>query len=236
MPRRSFDDGLSSSSRTGSSKLNYKAIAVHIGILLIFLLVLYIFFGDFKPFGTNSEEEKTVVLVGELNNLSLYYKGNLSISSNDFSLKSSQYSINDGSHDIHITNFDGYIFYENESIVLRGNGSNIEYDKNAFSLDSSGLELVSEGKTSLDLHYDDLSLFFDEGIIKLDKVLTYEFENFEVNLHNYTFTMSYDRKFSFSGTVQSFELVSFDNGLKIMYDDSLLNASRKTNQSGTSQS
>ena len=215
-----FDDSKKKPSKKKKESAGFaiKPIYIHIGLIIIIILgLLYFFIGDID-FGGDSKKVGELKIVGDIKSFNETYLGDLNLYSASFILETGSGIFEESSKDVLIENFNGRILYDNNSIVLSGNCDSIEYGKNKLTIKSGNFTLTSKKKTRINIFMDNLTLDFIEGNLKLDDMLSHDFEDSIVDFKNFNLTMTYDGTFTFLGYTDSFVVISPDNGLKISYE------------------
>jgi len=198
--------------------INVKPIHIHLVLISIVILVLLFYFVKGLDFGSDNANQETILLIGTLDEFNETFKGDIKIFSTDFTLKTKSGQFNSNSKDVTLTNFSGNILLQNNTIYFIGIAQKAEYGQNTLNIDNQYFELASTKKTNIELFYDNLSLSFTEGRIKVNDELNFEFKNTTINLNNFNTTFSFDGIFSFTGVADNFILESTSPKLKINYN------------------
>lgn len=204
--------------KTGNSKSKRKLnpILIHIGFLLLLLVIIgIVFFADFSFFDDEPQQPK-LTLVGNQENFSIPYSGDVVVETSEFSLKTNSGKFDGNSQEFRIANYSGDISLVGTSIIFSGDADNISFGKNEISLSGSSFSLNSSKRTKVSFYLDELDMNFNDGVVKFADRLTYDFENASVLLNGANTTMTYDGVFSFKGYVESFS-VNTTNNVKISY-------------------
>lgn len=209
------------SSDDESKKKGLNPIYLHVTIIILIVLGLFFYFSEEISFDFKNEpKQTTVALIGTLDNFTYNLNlKDLSLYSAEFTLEAQDSIFNGQRADFSIVNFSGVIYLSNDSIILEGTAQKLKYDGNQFQLKGKPFKLVSNKKTNTNLYFDNISLNFIEGRIKLDENLNYEFKNSSITLKNYNTSISYDGTFSFTGHSKEFSLIAPEQHLNLIYKE-----------------
>lgn len=201
-------------------KHRFNPVIFHLLVILLIIYGIYYFFSsDFEIDMGTPDENGQILLVGELEDFYQEYNGNLKIKTGEFILETQTSKIEEKSKEFEIKNFKGSFFLENDELIFYGTAGVIKYDKNELKLaPQEKFELKTLDKTSFELYFNNLTLYFNEGRVKIDDTLNYEFRNSTIQLGDSNLTISYDGKFSFAGTSKKFDLTSPKQNLKIIFE------------------
>jgi hypothetical protein len=195
-------------------------MVIHIALIVILLLViLFLLFSNFS-FDMGGEEKKekdSLTFLGKLSGLTENYSGDLSLSSSEFVLNTPNARFKETKKEVSIESFNGTIGFENESIVFKGEAEIIEFGSNTFRLEGDSFELLSKGKTTLNLFFENITLDFSDGTFLINDHLRHEFSESKATLENYNFSLSYDGTFSISGTAEHAEISSPEEQVSVTY-------------------
>jgi len=187
---------------------------IHLGLIIIILLFLFYYF---LPFDSTKEKELgNILLVGELENFNKSYNGDLNFYSGVFTLKTNDVLKGKG-QDFIIENFSGQIYLKNKSIIFEGIAKKIDYNNNNINLDFKKFKLISEKKTNFNAFFKNLNLNMTEGKLKIDKSLSYSFQNGLIKISDINASINYDGTFSISGNSPKFNFKSDKQKTEIIF-------------------
>ena len=208
--------GNSSGGGGGSSKKNklskkINPLLIHIGFLLLLLVLIMVFFlADFSMF-EEEDSRPVVTLVGNQENFSLDYQGDLIVETGKYNLETNSGTFDGVSQEFRINNYNGNISLVGEAIIFDGVAKNISFGNNFLKIQGSSFKLNSSKKTAVDFYLDSLNMKFVDGTFKFDEKLTYGFEKATIVLTGANTTMNYDGVFSFKGYVDAFKVDTAEN-------------------------
>lgn len=196
-----------------------KPFYIHLTIIIILIVALFFFFMSDFSFDFDEPETGLITLLGSIDNFSENYTGTLEIYSARFTIETNAGTFAGASQDMVIENFTGKIFYINDTIQFDGVAKQIIYGSNKLNMNSDKFELISKGKTKLNLEFEKIDFVFKDGKAKLDSSLSYDFDDSEVSVTNFNTTMTYDGTFSFTGKPNSLNIYSPKQNLKISLEN-----------------
>ncbi len=197
--------------------LKISPIMIHLSILLLLGLVIYFVFISGNDF--ESKEELNLVLIGDIDNFSKEYSGDIFLYSSYYNLKTQNGEFDGENTKFSLQNFSGKIFTnENESIIFEGTSPLVHFGSNKLNLNNEKFILTSSKKTTFDLKLTQINLKFNEGRIKFAEELNNDFINTSIIVNNYNASITYDGTFSFKGISGSFNLKNNERNLQIIYN------------------
>lgn len=220
-PQKRRKSHSSASSDESSKKFSINPIYLHVGIIVIIVLGLFFYFSEDISFDFKNEEKLTTVsLIGTLENFSYNFNlVDLNLYSAEFILEAQESEFSGKSADFIISNFTGVMYLKNDSMILEGTAQKLRYDGNVFQLKGKNFKLISTKKTNTNVYFENVTLNFVNGRIKLDESLNYEFKNSSIILKQYNSSISYDGTFSFTGHSKEFSLLAPKQHINILYKE-----------------
>ncbi len=201
--------------------ITIKPFYIHLAIIVILLIVLFFFFMSDFSFNFTDEKKGDVTLSGDLVKFDEFYTGDLLLYSAKFTIETETGTFDDVSKNIEIIGFDGEIEFDekNTSIIITGVADKIKYGNNDIKINNKTFELVSIKKTTFQMYFDNITLNYNKGNIKLDDTFNFEFDNTTIDFEDFNLSLTYDGSFLISGKPKAFDLNSPKQNLAISYDN-----------------
>lgn len=190
---------------------------IHGAVIFLILLGILVYLG-LSISSPAESQDKTITVIGELDSFNKSFLGDMKLYSQEFTIETSTSLLEEKAKEITISNFNGSIFLENESIYFKGTAQSISYGKNNLKLQGETFQLISKKNTQISFLIPKVSLDFSQARIMLDDVLNYEFEEGNLVMENFNSTMDYDGVFSFYGKADQFKLNASKDSLLISYN------------------
>lgn len=208
-------------SRNNNNGFKFRPFYIHLAIIIILLVVIFFFFMSDFSFDFSKKKEGQVTLSGDLVKFEELYNGNLELYSAKFTIETETGTFDDVSKNIEIVDFNGRIKFDekNLSIIMSGTSSQIKYGRNDIKVNGRPFELVSSRKTTFNMYFDNLSLNYNNGNIKLDDTFSFDFDNTTIDFNDFNLSLTYDGSFLISGKPTSFDLNSPKQNLAISYNN-----------------
>lgn len=222
MPYDILSDDLIDNPRNDQGRrITIPPFVLHLAIILLLVVIIFIFFmADFSFINKEAGlVKKELSFVGELENFSVDYFGNLTIDTKGYTLTTQNGKFDGNNQEFHLEGFLGRIEMTNRSIEVVGVAQKIKFAKNELNLDGTEFTLISKKRSALDMVFDEIDLNFIEGRFKLESDLNYEFNNVTITVKGFNTSVVYDGTYSFRGTVENMELKGGNDNLFISYSD-----------------
>ncbi len=198
---------------------NINPFYIHLMFIIIIIILLFLFFSPNSAKNNDDKLTNDVSFVGEVIDFNISYLGNLTLHSSHFSLETSKVKLNETNKNFLINNFNGNIYYKDDSIFASGTADRIKYGENIINLDGDSFVLNSDKKVTFDMYFDNLNITFNKGRIKMSDSLNYELDNSTINVLNFNASVSYDSIFSFSGNTDYFKVETKNKGITILFEN-----------------
>lgn len=198
------------------SRFRINPFFIHLTLVIIILLVFFFYLTPDSK--TNLDKTQEVQFVGELENFNISHKGNLELYSTEFTLETPNAKFDEGAKNFQIENFTGTIHHFNKTIITQGTAKSIQFGKNSLNLNNENFKLTSKKKTTVDIYFQNLTLTFKEGRIKVSDILNYELDNSTINLKNFNTSITYDGTYSINGEIEKFDIQTQKQGITISYN------------------
>jgi len=189
---------------------NVNPMYIHIALILIIICLLFLYFVKDLQIGVDDiKKQEMITLIGDLEEFNQNYSGNLKIETNNFKLETPSGEFDGLEVVMNIENFSGLLYLDsNNTIRLDGIAKRIQYGKNKINLDGSNFKFSSNKKITMDLYFNNISLDFNTGKVKVGEGFNYDFEKSNIKLSDFNNTFSYDGTFLFTGYANKLVLES----------------------------
>jgi hypothetical protein len=210
----------SNNNKNNNDGFKFKPFYLHLAVIVILLGTLFFFFMSDFSFDFTDDKKGDVTISGDLIKFDQFYAGDLELYSAKFTIETETGTFDDISKNIEIQGFDGEIKFDekNSSILITGIANKIKYGKNDIKVNGGYFELVSVKKTTFQMYFNNISLNYNKGNIKLDDTFNFEFDNTTIDFEKFNLSLTYDGSFLISGKPGSFDLNSPKQNLAISYD------------------